>query len=81
MKTRSKMLSLLALAILSLSALAPTQASAWGRGGYGGGERFEGGYRSMRSFGRFQGAQMCEGLPTRPYSSMSQAQSFGPMQG
>jgi hypothetical protein len=42
MKTRSTILSLAALATLSLSALVPTQASAWGmRGGYGFG------YRSM----------------------------------
>ena len=81
MKTRSKMLSLSALAILSLSALAPTQASAWGRGGYGGGERFEGGYRSMGSFGRFRGAPICEGFAARAYGRMSQAQAFGPMQG
>ena len=38
MKTRSKLLTLAALATLFLSALAPTQASAWGmHGGFSGG--------------------------------------------
>jgi hypothetical protein len=47
MTPRSTILSLTALATLSLAALAPTQASAWGlRDGYG-----FGGYRSMRHFG------------------------------
>jgi hypothetical protein len=47
MTTRSTILSLAALATLSLAAFAPTQASAWGmRGGYG-----DGGYRSMGHFG------------------------------
>jgi hypothetical protein len=38
MKTRSAILTLAALATLAISALAPTQASAWSmRGGFGGG--------------------------------------------
>jgi hypothetical protein len=48
MNTRPTILSLAALATLSLSALAPTQASAWGmHDGYG----FGGGHRSTGYFG------------------------------
>jgi hypothetical protein len=58
MKIRSTILALSALTTLSVSALAPTQASAWGRhggygGGYGGGHHFGGhfgGYRPMSYF-------------------------------
>jgi hypothetical protein len=44
MKARSTILALAGLATLSLSALAPTQASAWGMGGYGGGYGYGGGF-------------------------------------
>jgi hypothetical protein len=60
MKTRSTILSLAALATLSVSALAPTQASAWGsRDGYSFGS-----HRSMGYFGRsfrshFSASQSC----------------------
>jgi hypothetical protein len=53
MNTRSSILTIAALAILSLSALAPTQASAWGGGHFGGGHfgGFDGyhGYGGARS--------------------------------
>lgn len=76
MKTPSTIFSLAVLATLSLPALAPTQAFAWGRGGYGG-ERFEGGYRSMGHFGRSTFSQACEGLASRSFAPMRQ--SYAPM--
>jgi hypothetical protein len=56
MKTRSTILSLAAFTMLSVSALAPTQASAWGiRGGFGGGHfdggHFDGGYHNWGGYG------------------------------
>ena len=54
MKTRTTILSLAAFATLSLSALAPTQASAWGmREGYGFG------YRSMGYVGSSEPCDPC----------------------
>ena len=56
MKIRSTILTLAALATLSVSALATTQASAW-EGGYRGGYRdgYGGGYRySGRHFGGYE---------------------------
>jgi hypothetical protein len=59
MKTRSTILTLAALATLSLSALAPTQASAWGmHGGFGGGHfggGHFGGYGGYRNWGGYRG--------------------------
>jgi hypothetical protein len=60
MNTRSTILSLAALATLSVAALAPTQASAWGsRDGYSFGSHRSMGYfgRSFRS--RFSASQSC----------------------
>jgi hypothetical protein len=56
MKIRSTILSLAALATLSVSALAPTKASAWGmHGGYGGGYHHFGGYGGYHHFGGYGG--------------------------
>jgi hypothetical protein len=67
MKIRSTILALSALTTLSVSALAPTQASAWGRhGGYGGG--YGGGYHFGGRFGGYR--PMSYFRPSyRPYSS------------
>ena len=80
MTTRTSILSLTTLAALSLIALAPSQASAWDRGGYGG-QRFEGGFRPVHVVGRSGAPQMCEGLPSRGLSHLSQLQPVAPMQG
>jgi hypothetical protein len=75
-KSRSTLLPLAVLATLSLAALAPTEASAWGRGGW---DRFEGGgYRSL-SFAKSYGSRTCEGFASRSYAPASQPQGFGPM--
>jgi hypothetical protein len=64
MKTRSTILSLAALATLSLSALAPTQASAWGmRDGYGYGYRSTG-FLAPSIRHRIWGSEPCDPCPT-----------------
>jgi hypothetical protein len=70
MKTRSTILSLAALTMLSVSALAPTQASARGmgggfHGGHFGGGHFGGGYgRGYHNWGNYSGGY---GYGWRPY--------------
>ena len=75
MKIRSTIMTVAALATLSVSALAPTKASAWGMRGYGGsfgggyhvgGSRFGGfgGYRSMGYFRPSYGPQISASAPT-----------------
>jgi hypothetical protein len=75
MKARSTLFALAALTTLSVSALAPTQASAWGlQGGYGGGfghgyhfggYRF-GGYNTMNYFHPSYRPQYWASAPWRP---------------
>jgi hypothetical protein len=83
MKTRSTILSLAALATLSLSALAPTQASAWGmHGGFGGGHfggGHFGGYGGYHNWGGYGGYRNWSGYGYgwRPYFRPSYA-SYGP---
>lgn len=77
--TNRSTLSLAVLTTLSLAALAPGQAFAWGRDGW---HRFEGGgYRSngYQSFAGSTRSRMCEGFASRSYAMASRLDGFGPM--
>jgi len=73
MQTRTTILALAALTVTSLSALAPTSASAWGmHGGYGSAHRFGshfGGYRPMSYFRPSYRPHIWASAPQRPYTS------------
>jgi hypothetical protein len=86
MKNCTSILALAALATLSISALAPSSASAWGmrggHGGYGGGHfggHYGGGYRPMAGYVRpsyFPRQVYRHWYPSRPYYSPSYATTY-----